>query len=182
VKAATAAVGGDLSNNQRTFIKQRVAVEHRQELACIGYLNDAVVIAERQRRLEAQPVTAVEALPVDDSIDRDRRPDVVEKTAEQVAAEKKEAVEEVAAQKALRDAAWQGDLATLKRLVEERVNVNATDGVSAAPPTTSQPPPPIALRPFATYRPCCPVLTVAAHSVWRRLASAGRLDGPHVGG
>ena len=46
---------------------------------------------------------------------------------------------------ALLNAAEQGDLATLKRLVEEGVDVNAKDGVRAAPPAA----PPSPLRPFA---------------------------------
>ena len=44
-------------------------------------------------------------------------------------------------------AASEGDLATLTRLVEEGVDVNATLEVSAAPPARPQPPPPLALRP-----------------------------------
>ena len=43
-------------------------------------------------------------------------------------------------------AASEGDLATLTRLVEEGVNVNATLEVSH-PASHSQPPPPLALRP-----------------------------------
>ena len=38
------------------------------------------------------------------------------------------------AEEALRRAAKEGDLANLKRLVEEGVNVNATGDVSASPP------------------------------------------------
>ena len=88
------------------------------------------------------------------------------------------------AEKALRDAAWRGDLATLKRLVEEGVDVNAkSDYVSAAPPAAPPSPPhpsPSALPPAA---PAAPPLTAAAHRVWRRRrASAGRLDGPHARG
>ena len=53
------------------------------------------------------------------------------------------------------NAVEQGDLATLKRLVEEGVNVNAKY-VSAAPPAA----PPSPLRPspsaLAARRPCCP--------------------------
>ena len=49
---------------------------------------------------------------------------------------------------ALLNAAEQGDLATLKRLVEEGVDLEATDRyVSAAPPAAPQHPPPLALRP-----------------------------------
>ena len=55
------------------------------------------------------------------------------------------------------NAAEQGDLATLKRLVQEGVDVNATDKVSAAPPAAPHPP----MRPspsaLAARRPCCPV-------------------------
>ena len=39
----------------------------------------------------------------------------------------------------LHDAAMQGDLATLKRLLEEGVSVNATDEVIAAPCSRSLP-------------------------------------------
>ena len=75
-------------------------------------------------------------------------------------------------------AAEEGDLATLKRLVAEGVDLEATR-VSAAPPAAPSP-----LRPspsaFAARRPCCPALTAAAHRVWRRRrASAGRPHGPH---
>ena len=52
------------------------------------------------------------------------------------------------AERDLLRAAQSGDLATLKRLVEEGVNLEAKDGVSAAlsqPPPS--PPPPLAVRP-----------------------------------
>ena len=85
------------------------------------------------------------------------------------------------AEEALFKAAKQGDLATLKRLVEVGVNLEATDGVSATPPTAPSP-----LRPSPSAlaaRPCCPDLTAAAHRVWRRRrASAGRQHGPYNGG
>ena len=61
---------------------------------------------------------------------------------------------------ALTKAAQEGDLATLKRLVAEGVNLEATTNVSAAPP-----PSPSAR---AVRRPCCPALRAAAHGVWRR--------------
>ena len=81
------------------------------------------------------------------------------------------------AEEALLKAAMYGELATLTRLVEEGVNVNAAD-VRAAPPARPQPPPP---SPPAA--PCCPALAAAADRVWRRRrASAARHDGPHVGG
>ena len=63
------------------------------------------------------------------------------------------------AEHALRRAAEEGDLATLKRLVEEGVDLEATDGVSAAPPAApSNPlhPSPTALAALAARRPCCP--------------------------
>ena len=50
------------------------------------------------------------------------------------------------AERALIEAAEKGDLATLKRLVEEEVNLEATYNVSAAPPAAPQPPPPLPLR------------------------------------
>ena len=86
------------------------------------------------------------------------------------------------AEQDLRVAASEGDLATLTRLVEEGVDVNATLEVSAASPAAPNPlrPSPTAL---AARRPCCPALTAAAHSLWRRLrTSVGRHDGPHEGG
>ena len=60
------------------------------------------------------------------------------------------------AEGALISAAREGDLATLKRLVEEGVNVNATGLVSAAPPARPQPPPPLALRPRRPPPPAAP--------------------------
>ena len=63
-----------------------------------------------------------------------------------------------AKEQALLNAAEQGDLATLKRLVEEGVDVNAKSGyVSAAPPAA--PPSPLHPSPsaLAARRPCCPV-------------------------
>ena len=54
------------------------------------------------------------------------------------------------AEEALLKAAEEGDLATLKRLVEEGVNVNAAPRsihVRAAPPAAPVIPPPLALRP-----------------------------------
>ena len=53
-------------------------------------------------------------------------------------------------------AAEEGDLATLKRLVEEGVDLEATDEVSAAPP--ARPPSPLHPSPsaLAARRPCCP--------------------------
>ena len=65
------------------------------------------------------------------------------------------------AEEALLEAAKGGDLATLKRLVEEGVNLEATDDVSPAPPAAPSPlrPSPSAL---AARRPCCPALTAAA--------------------
>eukprot|EP00964_Phaeocystis_antarctica_P125432 scaffold89072_cov38-Phaeocystis_antarctica.AAC.2 len=88
---------------------------------------------------------------------------------------------------ALIKAAREGDLATLTRLVEERVNVNATTPVSAAPPAAPSPLRPSQPRPspsaLAAHRPCCPAHTAAADHVWRRCrASADRQDGPHMGG
>ena len=69
------------------------------------------------------------------------------------------------AEEALLEAARTGDLATLKRLLKEGVNVNAGHGVSAAPPR--QPPPhPPALPPSAlaiAAPAACPALTAAAH-------------------
>ena len=44
------------------------------------------------------------------------------------------------AERALREAAEQGDLATLTHLVEEGVDLGVTDIVSAAPPAAPQPP------------------------------------------
>ena len=89
------------------------------------------------------------------------------------------------AEDALRTAAKEGDLATLKRLVAEGVNLEARhhDEVSAAPPAA--PPAPSAPSPtaLAARRPRCPALTAAAHRVWRRRrASAVRPHGPHAGG
>ena len=94
------------------------------------------------------------------------------------------------AEEALRDAARRGDLATLKRLVEEGVDLEAKDynpfspfGVSAAPPAA--PPAPCAPRPPPSppAAPAAPRLAAAAHRVWRRRrASAARLDGPHARG
>ena len=80
------------------------------------------------------------------------------------------------------NAAAVGDLATVTRLVEQGVDVNAAEGVSAAPPAARS-----RLRPspsaLAARRPCCPALPATAHRVWRRRrASAGRLHGPHAGG
>ena len=83
------------------------------------------------------------------------------------------------AEQDLRVAASEGDLATLTRLVEEGVDVNATLEVSATPPAAPNP-----LPPFA-HRPCrlLPALTSAADRVGRhRRASVGRHDGPHEGG
>ena len=59
-------------------------------------------------------------------------------------------------------AAAEGDLATLTRLLEEGVDVNARHYVSAAPPAAPTPlhPSPSAL---AARRRCCPALTAAAH-------------------
>ena len=84
------------------------------------------------------------------------------------------------AEENLRNAANKGDLATLKRLVAEGVNLEATNSVSAAPPAA--PPAPSAPSPtaLAARRPRCPALTAAAHRVWRRRrASAARRHGPH---
>ena len=69
---------------------------------------------------------------------------------------------------ALIKAAREGDLATLTRLVEERVNVNATTTVSAAPPAAPSPlrPSPLAPRPPPSSPAApllCPALTAAAH-------------------
>ena len=60
------------------------------------------------------------------------------------------------AKKALRRAAWQGDFATLKRLVEEGVDLEAKGGVSAAPPARL--PSPLHPSPSAraARRRCCP--------------------------
>ena len=84
-------------------------------------------------------------------------------------------------QEALRRAVMDGDLATLKRLVERGVRGRAlrpheaTDSVSTAPPAAQPSPSALAAR-----RPCCPALAAAADRVWRRhRASAVRLDGPH---
>ena len=76
-------------------------------------------------------------------------------------------------------AASEGDLATLTRLVEEGVNVNATLEVSAALPAAPNP-----LRPSpSVLAACCPALTTAADRVGRHhRASVGRHDGPHEGG
>ena len=52
----------------------------------------------------------------------------------------------------LRTAAKEGDLATLTRLVEEGVDLNGTDCVSAAPPAAPPAPP-------SPLRPCCPAPT-----------------------
>eukprot|EP00964_Phaeocystis_antarctica_P063088 scaffold37840_cov58-Phaeocystis_antarctica.AAC.6 len=79
-------------------------------------------------------------------------------------------------------AAKQGKLATLKRLVEEGVNLDAADHVSVAPPAA---PCPLRSSPFAlaARRPYCPALTAAAHRVWRRRrASAERRHGRHACG
>ena len=84
---------------------------------------------------------------------------------------------------ALLKAAKQGDLATLKRLVEERVDLEAKDGASAAPPAAPQPLSAPRPPPSPPSAPAAPRLAAAAHRVWRRRrASAGRLDGPQVGG
>ena len=85
------------------------------------------------------------------------------------------------AEEALRKAAEEGDLATLTRLVEEGVNLEATTYVSDILPAA-----PCPLRPspsaLTARHPCCPALTSAIHRVWcRRRASVGRLHGPHVG-
>ena len=61
------------------------------------------------------------------------------------------------AEMALIKAAREGNLATLTRLVEEGLNVNATSPVSAAPPTANSPLPPPP-----------PSLTAASDRVWRR--------------
>ena len=79
------------------------------------------------------------------------------------------------AELAFLNAVEQGDLATLKRLVEEGVNLEATDHVSAAPPVAT--PAPCAPRPPPSppAAPAAPRLAAAAHRVWRRRrASAGR--------
>ena len=49
-----------------------------------------------------------------------------------------------------------GDLATLKRLVAEGVNLEATDKVSAAPPAAPQPPPPPRPPPSPPAAPAAP--------------------------
>ena len=87
-------------------------------------------------------------------------------------------------------AAKRGDLATLKRLVEEGVNLEAKGRVSAAPPAA--PPAPSAPRPPLSppAAPAAPRLAATAHRVWcRRRASAVQgvhhalwRDGPHIGG
>ena len=83
---------------------------------------------------------------------------------------------------ALIKAAKVGDLATVTRLVQQGVNIDATDAadaVSAALPAAPTPlhPSPSAL---ATRRSHCPAHATAAHRVWRRRrASAVWRDGPH---
>jgi hypothetical protein len=73
------------------------------------------------------------------------------------------------AEMALIKAAREGNLATLTRLVEEGLNVNATSPVSAAPPTANSPlhPRPLPSTPAATAPPP-PSLTAASDRVWRR--------------
>ena len=85
------------------------------------------------------------------------------------------------AEAALRHAAKCGDLATLKRLVAEGVNLEAKEPqVSATPPAA--PPAPSAPRPPPSppAAPAAPALAAAAHRVWRRRrTSAGLGHGPH---
>ena len=59
------------------------------------------------------------------------------------------------AEEALLEAARQGDLATLARLVEEGVNLDAVDEVSAAPPAA---PSPLRPSPSALAAPAAPLL------------------------
>ena len=62
------------------------------------------------------------------------------------------------AEEALIKAARDGDLAALTRLVEEKVNIEAADRVSAAPPRRHHPLPPHRPSALAARRPCCPAL------------------------
>ena len=53
-------------------------------------------------------------------------------------------------------AAWYGKLDCLDHLIAKGANLEATDEVSAAPPTCPQPPSPLALRPRRPPPPAAP--------------------------
>jgi hypothetical protein len=88
------------------------------------------------------------------------------------------------AKEAFLDAAVQGDLATLTRLMNEGVSVYTTNAVSCAPiaaTTLGYRPRPTALAALAALSAPCTLPRLAAHRVWHRRRAVARSPCLHRG-